>query len=108
MKLDRNVAGNKGRGKYALLLLRKLPDNRVDIAKAIELLESEGIIDWGDRQTPGEFFVIRLRDRFAGAALNAYAFNAISHGGEFAEFGEEVRELADRAGIGSPFEKLPD
>jgi hypothetical protein len=49
MKLDRNIADNDGRGKYALILLRKLadytPDRAFDkslIMDAISLLDRAG------------------------------------------------------------------
>lgn len=53
MKLDRNINPD-GKGKYALLNLRK------------------NTIEWGNE--PGnQFFVIKLKDRFAAPALKAYA-----------------------------------
>ena len=72
MKLDRNINGN-GRGKYALLKLRKLDDwlqsgataeVPAPIREAIALLEREGMLDWGDKPET-EFFLIRLKDKYA-------------------------------------------
>lgn len=114
MKLDRNVH-EAGRGKYALLKLRDL-DRYTDpsdpfqqvakpIADAIELLSAEGLLDWGEVMTEREFFVIRLRDQFARAALNAYADAARPYDQEYAT---EVSLLAARAGEQSPFKKRPD
>ena len=86
MKLDRNENQN-GRGKYALLNLRK---NK---------------IEWGCVDDPDEFFVIKLRDRYAKEALEAYA-NAVRSADP--EFAEQVIELAMRAGPDSPYCKEPD
>ncbi len=113
MKLDRNE-GVEGRGKYALLKLRSLENFRgpgpfadvdPEIVNAIQLLESEGLLDWGAVNTESEFFVIRLKDRNAKAALMAYAESVREKDGEFAD---EVVDLALRAGDYSPFCKDPD
>jgi hypothetical protein len=114
MKLDRNINDNK-RGKYALLKLRRLdeftgPDDPFQhvapkIADAIKTLEGAGILDWGRAGTEGEFFVLRLKDRYAAEALEGYANEA---GKDDPEYADEVRELADRAGPKSPWCKTPD
>lgn len=114
MKLDRNIEGREGRGKYALLLLRELDahdDQKTfgglppDISMALETLEKAGVIDWGTYGSREEFFVIRLKDKNAAEALEAYANEA---GKTDPQFADEVRELADRAGPKSPFCKSPD
>jgi hypothetical protein len=112
VKLDRNVKQD-GAGKYALLKLRALDGCRMKggslpsrITQALETLQNAGILDWGAHGTESEFFVIRLKDKFAQGALCAYA-TACEHDGEW-EFGREVRELAGRAGPNSPFCKRPD
>lgn len=114
MRLDRNIAGNGGRGKYALLKLREINAPRdlsnyahykTRIAAAIALLEEVGILDWGEARTDREFFVVRLKDHFALPALKAYAAAAEDH--DF-EYGTQVRELAMRSGKYSEFCKLPD
>lgn len=51
MKLDRNINPD-GKGKYALINLRK------------------NTVEWGE---PDQFFVIKYKDEFAAAALEAYA-----------------------------------
>src|ERR1051326_5459170 len=93
MKMDRNIPGNNGRGKYALLLLRRLEAYedqntfgglRPDIAAALKTLEDAGIIDWGIAETESEFFLIRLKDRCAQAALLAYAREASTFDVEWA------------------------
>lgn len=86
MKLDRNT-NRGGRGKYALVNMRKLiplidkcnaepeswHDKRVE---AFELLVREGIITLGN-ESPGEqFFVMKYKDKFTSPALHAYAIQA--------------------------------
>lgn len=109
MKLDRNVNDDK-RGKYALLLLRKLRQCEGgstfsnEIEQAIETLDKAGLIDWGIIGTESEFFVTRLKDRYAAPSLYAYAFAAQQHDLEWAC---EVKELAARAEL-SPWKQQPD
>jgi hypothetical protein len=114
MKLDRNIDANAGRGKYALLKLRRLDDFREqgafgevapEIAKAITTLADVGILDWGKVGTEDEFFVIRLKDKYAAEALEAYAAAAIDDDPEYAG---QVRDMADRAGLASQWCKKPD
>jgi hypothetical protein len=111
MKLDRNLNVN-GMGKYALLKLRRLEEMRSgtfgdlhpSVAGAIKLLESAGLIDWGD--TPEtEFFVMRLKDMFSQAGLVGYgaAASSVDH-----EYAEEIEGLAKRAGPSHPNCKRPD
>ena len=114
MKLDRNINANQ-RGKYALLKLRVLDDFiKIDdpfqdvaqpIADAIATLEKAGILDWGNTSET-EFFVMRLKDRYARVALHAYADEA--HRDGQLEYAAEVTELALRSGVHSPFCKRPD
>jgi hypothetical protein len=112
MQLDRNIPENKGRGKYALILLRKVEHYRSgtfdsvrpDILDAFRTLEDTGILDWGDKPET-EFFVIRLKDKFASAGLSSYAKEAESFDPEYAH---EVATLAGRSGPHSPFCKQPD
>jgi len=86
VKLDRNV-NTTGLGKYALINLRT------------------NSVEWGRAGEPDEFFVIKLRDRHARAALLAYAESMSSADPEFAD---EVHNLADRASMLNPFCKEPD
>ena len=113
MKLDRNENAN-GRGKYALLLLRKLREFEgpgtfdglsPDIAAAIETLDKAGVIDWGIVGSESEFFVARLKDHNASPCLHGYAQSAEANG-EY-EWAEEVRDMARRAER-SPWKKRPD
>jgi hypothetical protein len=114
MKLDRNLSDNGGRGKYALLKLRQLTlyqSNKTferfspEIERAISLLEHEGILDWGETSTENEFFVIRLKDKYAPPALYAYAEAAMT---DDAEYASEIVDMAKRAGPLSPWCKVPD
>ena len=85
MKLDHNVNPD-GKGKYALINLRT---NQVH---------------WGELHSEHEFFVIKLKDKYAAAALFAYARAA---GADDPEFAAEVRALAQRA-HNHPDSKQPD
>jgi hypothetical protein len=115
MKLDRNIPENRGRGKYALLLLRKIDDPKRDVStyrnyairiwEALRLLEEVGILDWGNEGTESEFFVMRLKDRFSASGLSGYADAASAVDPEYAR---EVYGLAGRSGPNNPFCKLPD
>ena len=116
MKLDRNINGN-GSGKYGLIKNRRLAQIRAwdggdgeiadqqAVEDALALLERAGIIDWGYAGTPEEFFVIRLKDRFAQSALIAYSQHAVGYDPEYAG---DVRELARRSGSDHPNCKVPD
>lgn len=86
MKLDRNISPT-ALGKYALINLRT---NQVQ---------------WGYVGAEDEFFVIKLKDANAHAALMAYAKCAEIFDPEFAA---EVRELAERSGPKHPLCKVPD
>ena len=74
MKLDRNINAD-GKGKYALINLRT---NK---------------FEWGN--TPeDEFFVIKLKDKHAAAALRAYAGSVYCDDEEFAK---EIDALVEKA-----------
>ena len=97
MHLDRNNPHHKYRGKYALLLLRNIPAPTPEIMSKLGALPScdasKPIVDFGD--TPDtDFFVIRLKDRFAAPALAAYAMAAWAYEPEYAN---EVLALAKAA-----------
>jgi hypothetical protein len=107
MKLDRNQV-RSGVGKYALINMRRYralpPDKAAEAHDLLGKLEALGIIDTGARGADDEFFVIKLRDRSAGAALTAYANDADSYDHEWAV---EVLALASRADH-HPNKKTPD
>lgn len=99
MKLDRNKDG--AAGKYALVRLRDLtPDARV----SLDALMRGGFVDMAKPGDKDEFFAIKLKDRFAAAALYAYAMAAEADDPEYAA---DVRELAARAAM-HPQSKRPD
>jgi len=110
MKLDRNIPNGHG-NKYGLIKNRRLAELKgadgrwaPHIEQALMDLTRAGVIDLGD--TPEtEFFVIRLKDRCAGAALTSYAIMANTFDQEYAA---EVHELADRSGYSHPSCKKPD
>lgn len=112
MKLDRNMNAD-GRGKYGLLLTRKLdaakdvhsPQGLMEIEHAIKVLETAGILDWGDKPET-EFFLIRLKDKYAGGALHTYASYAVRD--DEVEYGRDVMEMAKRSGEFHPNCKKPD
>jgi hypothetical protein len=102
MKLDRNINPD-GTGKYALVLMREFFKLSSAEKQALYLLASAKVIDHGD--TPNsEFFVIRLKDRYAAPALAAYALAASE---DDPEYGSEIMELAKRA-VKHPSKKKPD
>lgn len=109
MKLDRNINGN-GTGKYALVKLRAQPENdaaSLAVARALSVLDQNGMLDYG-MSPKTEFFVIRLKDRYAKAALRGY-FNAIEADEEGdMEYAAEIDEMQMRAGPDNPFCKKPD
>lgn len=107
MKLDRNQ-GNEGVGKYALINMRRYRKlDYVDAREASDMLarlDALGVIDKGARGDSDEFFVIKLKDKYAPAALHAYA-NAAAD--DDPEFSTEVTALAVRAEH-HPDKKQPD
>jgi hypothetical protein len=92
MKLDRNLG--IGRGKYALIKLR---DDNLHFVEDDHGSESVFVpsrsVDFGSSPNT-EFFVIRLKDKYAAPALFAYADAAQL---DDAEYAEEIRELARQA-----------
>lgn len=119
MKPDRNINGD-GRGKYALILLRNMPTDdgaKAQVMRAIDILDAQGMLDYGEAESPSEFFVMRLKDRFAGDGLRAYS-EAVAKAAQqehdqvksqnLYQWSIEVLKLSGRAGDMSPFCKTPD
>lgn len=106
MKLDRNLNWN-GRGKYALIKLRNcaLDAGILSQAKSENLMVTVAPqdIDLGDTED-SDFFVIRLKDKYAYEALKAYAYAAAADESEYAN---EVLELAEKA-FRHPSKRKPD
>jgi len=105
MKLDRNLNPG-GKGKYALVNLRKIPgDPRTAQDVAAAIFVNPECIQFGIVGEPDEFWLIKLKDKYAAAALVAYAEAAQADDPEYAN---QVREMLKRAGTESPFCKAPD
>ena len=105
MKLDRNT-NPTGKGKYALVNLRKIggdPRTHEEMADAIKA--SPQSIEFGFVGAADEFWLIKLKDKYAAAALAAYANAAEA---EDPEYAAQVRDMVKRAGPSSPFCKSPD
>lgn len=106
MKLDRNIT-NPRRGKYALVLWRQFQKLDVErqrrFTEALQTLESLAALDYGD-SAETDFFVIRLKDKYAGHALIAYGMAAIDDDPEYAG---EVLQLAGMA-VNHPSKRKPD
>lgn len=102
MKLDRNI-NTDGRGKYAVVNLRH---TKKTLGQLSALLNQDGeplTLDFGN--TPDtEFFLIRLKDKYASTALHAYAIAALE---DDREYSAEVFQLAQKA-ANHPHRKLPD
>lgn len=103
MKLDRNAPGSPG--KYAVVRLRKIaPDDNESHAR-LDALVAGGFVEFAKPGAEDEFFVVKLKDKFAAAALTAYAQAAWMDGDE--EYAREVTALAERAAA-HPNRKKPD
>lgn len=107
MKLDRNLKKPR-RGKYALIKLRISSITpalvKSALASQIDSVQVEPrAIDFGN-SLETDFFVIRLKDKYAEPALKAYAEAAMKDDSEYAE---EIKELARLAHI-HPSKRKPD
>lgn len=101
MKLDRNINKN-GRGKYALIKLREATI-RTEQPHGGALVIDQEYVDFGDTED-SDFFVIRLKDKYAGAALEAYGRAALE---DDPEYSQEILSLAEKA-RNHPGKKMPD
>lgn len=105
MKLDRNL-NPSGKGKYALINLRKIDgDPRTPQDMAAAIVKQPDAVQFGIVGEPDEFWLIKLKDKYAATALLAYADAAEADDPEYAS---QVREMVKRAGPSSPFCKAPD
>ena len=117
MRLIRNTTED-GRCKYALVRLdklRKLPPESLMVqnaAKALDELCATGLLEYGEKGSTEECFVIKLKDRFSAPALACYAKTVedgvndlLSPSGGLEEedvafmreYAKDIRELAQRA-----------
>lgn len=90
MRLKRNTTAD-GSCKYSLIEHEK--DNH---------------IERGFPQTENEFFVIKLKDRHARAALIGYLESLTNQDEYDDEYARDLQELAQRSGPLSPWCKDPD
>lgn len=102
MRLDRNI-NDDGKGKYALVLMRKVEAGS-EAAALLARLAEMGVVDWGARHSDSEFFLLRLKDKYAEPALMAYANAAADDDKQWAT---EVLAMATRA-ANHPNKKTPD
>ena len=134
MKLDRNT-NRGGRGKYALVNMRKLipildkaekwdgikartdsdpTDEELAIENAFNILVNRGIISLGN-ETPGDqFFVMKYKDKFTSAGLRGYAESIIKdignlEGVEFKSLAEYAQQIISEANIAQQLgNRIPD
>ena len=105
MRLDRNE-NDDGKGKYALIKLRCIPGNpQTPEELAAAILAHPECVDWGIRHSDSEFFLIRLKDKYAPTALHAYANAAALD--ENIDWSLDVYAMAKRAER-HPGQKVPD
>lgn len=106
MKLDRNI-NEGGKGKYALIKLRdvdwELHEGKKVLARDVDL--NPDCIDLGD-SNDSEFFVIRLKDKYAEPALRAYA-KAVHEAEGNTDWSREIKRLANKARLHEN-QQLPD
>lgn len=109
MELDRTL-NSDGKGKYALINLRKLDGNPQSVAELVEmLLKNPEAVEFGNVGSENEFFVIKLKDIHADAALHAYAKDVLDNGKpEHQPYAGQIIEMANRAGVVHPHCKNPD
>lgn len=108
MLLDREENGN-GKGKYALIKLREITLDPGPLGTTFSRLvdairDNPDYVDFGLDGSDSEFFVIRLKDKYAVAALEAYAKAAMK---DDPAWGMSVQSLAEKAKA-HPGKKMPD
>lgn len=106
MDLDRNL-NTDGKGKYAVINLRKIPTNpQTPEELAAAILANPECVEFGRVGDPDEFFLIKLKDQYAQGTLMQYAHEASSD--EEFEYSKQVHDLALRSGVNNPHCKKPD
>lgn len=115
MKLDRNVNGD-GKGKYALVRLRGIEADS-EAHRLLQRLYELGHLDWGCVGDRDEFFVVKLRDRFAAGAIGGYGSEVMKasrreddrdRARALAQWAVEVASMLPRSGELSPYCQEPD
>jgi hypothetical protein len=105
MKLVRNTPGSDT-GKYILIRKDKFSEPPETVEELIEAIKTHpDSVEFGRVGDPNEFFVIKLKDENADAALIGYASAVADKDPEFAS---DVAELALRSGKYHPCCKTPD
>ena len=112
MKLDRNETPDGG-GKYALVNMREIRRiggvaRNPDIAEALRILELNGLLDYGNVGTAGEFFVMKLKDKFAYKGLMGYRAAVLQEDPADVDYAQDIHDMAVRAGPNNPNCKFPD
>lgn len=112
MKLDRNESGD-GSGKYALINMREIRRiggiaKNPDIAAALRLLELNGLLDYGEAGTDREFFVMRLKDKYAYKGLMGYYNAVLQDDPADVDYAQDIHDMAARSGPYNPNCKRPD
>lgn len=110
MRLTRNTTSD-GRCKYALVRLDKIraaQEQDPTVQAALKLLENRGLLEYGEKGSEEEAFTIKLKDRFAADALQAYASKVRQSTSteEWREYADEIDEIAVRS-LRHPKRKLP-
>lgn len=90
--------------KYFEAFNEKYPETPEALARLIQK-HPEAILHY-EPNSEDEFFVVKLKDTMARAALQAYARDAVVHG--LRMLGRSVSSLAERAGLLSKHMKFPD
>lgn len=124
MKLVRNTTCD-GKCKYAIVRLDKIRLNQIGgygeevIDDAIVTLTNAGVLEFGQKGSEEECFVLKLKDIFTAAALHEYAHRIQIHAGlsivagrieeaqEWLAFAREINELAVRS-ENHPSRKFPN
>jgi hypothetical protein len=68
MRLDRNIPGSGGIGKYAVVKLHKMPADlgqRIAVDHALEILAAHDMLDHGEVGSRDQFFVRPIQQRSA-------------------------------------------
>lgn len=107
--LDRNHPKNKGKGKYALVKLREIKGNPLTNEELmLGIVKNPNALDFGMMHSDGEFFVLRLKDKYAAAALEAYAKAVFDDGDKnLKNYASQIVMMAERARR-HPARKKPD
>lgn len=112
MKLDRNESPD-GSGKYALVNMREIRRlggvaKNPDIREALHILQINGLLDCGEVGTDREFFVMRLKDKYAYKGLMGYYNAVLQDDPADVDYAQDIRGMAERAGPYNPYCKRPD